>query len=250
MISDPAAERLLRWALACVWLATGILVLHPAYRSEGTDWLARLGLGPEWMLGACAGEVILAAILFARRTNPWLALLQGGAIVGFTIILAALSPRLLVHPLGVLSKNLPLLAAIATAWLLVGEGFSQRAQWILRIGMAAPWISEGLFPKLLFLQPMEIEIVSFWGFSATSAGVLIRLVGVAQLLSGVAALLLRGRPLAWLLGAQLVALALLPIVVTVPLPLAWVHPFGPLTKNVVLLAGTFVLFRRCTPTSS
>jgi hypothetical protein len=61
---------------------------------------------------------------------------------------------------------------------------------------------------------------------------------------------LRGRLLRWLVGAQLLALVLLPIMVTVPIPLMWVHPFGPLTKNVVIIAGTYVLWKRCSSTSS
>jgi hypothetical protein len=68
--------------------------------------------------------------------------------------------------------------------------------------------------------------------------------GACEVLSGVAALLLRGRPLRWLLGAQLAALVVLPALVGWLDPRLWVHPFGPLTKNVPILVGTAVLWCR------
>jgi uncharacterized protein YqjF (DUF2071 family) len=48
-------------------------------------------------------------------------------------------------------------------------------------------------------------------------------------------------------GLQLLALLVLPIVVGTLIPRLWVHPFGPLTKNVPLLVGTGVVFLRHTP---
>ncbi len=53
----PPSSRWFRWAVAVVWLATGILVLHPRYREIGLDYLHRYGL-PSWMMVAtCAREI-------------------------------------------------------------------------------------------------------------------------------------------------------------------------------------------------
>lgn len=249
-MTATAAERLLRASLAFVWLATGALVLHPAYRAEGAAWLARMGVGPWLMVATCVGEVVFAGVVLARRTSLALAVAQTAPIAAFTVILAALDPWLLAHPLGVLSKNLPLVAMAWTAWLLAREGWSARAERLLAAGTAVVWITEGLFPKVLFPQPLEVGIIAWWGVSEATARTMIRVTGALQVASGVLALTLRGRPLRALLGAQLLALLVLPVVVTVPLPLLWVHPFGPLTKNVVILAGTYVRWRRCSSTSS
>jgi hypothetical protein len=68
--------------------------------------------------------------------------------------------------------------------------------------------------------------------------------GVAQVLSGVLVLVLTGPALRALLGAQIAALVVLPVLVSIGEPLLWVHPFGPLTKNLPILAGTIVVWRR------
>ena len=74
---------------------------------------------------------------------------------------------------------------------------------------------------------------------------MIAALGVAQVLSAFAALTLRGRPLRWLLGAQAVALVMLPAMVGWLEPQWWVHPFGPLIKNLPIVVGTLIIWRRC-----
>jgi hypothetical protein len=237
-------NRWLRWSVAFVWLATGIGVLHPFYRHVGHAYLVPLGLGDGWMIATCVGEVLLAARVALGRATTWISALQALLILGFSAILAWTEPMLTVHPLGVLSKNVPLMAVIITAWLVEREGWSGRALWLLRGGIASLWIFEGLFPKILFQQPEELEIVTRSGIAADSADNVLRLVGIGELALGLAMLCLRGRSLKALLGIQLAALVVLPLMITLQEPRLWVHPFGPFTKNVPIIAGTIVIFRR------
>ena len=202
------------------------------------------------MVATCVGEVVLAVYLALRPMSLLLALLQTGAIVTFTIILGVLEPMLLVHYLGMLSKNLPLVGCIWVCWLLTKEGWTPRSTWLLRAAMAVVWITEGIFPKMLFLQTGEVEVVQAIGLSAQAAATLIWITGLCQALSGVAALVLRGTALRALLLAQLLALVFLPQLVTVVQPEMWVHPFGPLTKVVPIVVGTAILWRQCVCTSS
>ncbi len=246
--ADPALERLLRGSVAVVWLATGVLVVHPFYRAVGAQWLRRLGLGPSLMFATCAAEVALAALILARPTSFLVAAAQTSAVVVFTGLLTGLDPMLLAHPLGVLTKNLPLIAVVWTAYLAATEGFTRRAAWLLRGGMAAIWITEGLLPKILFQQPLELALVESWGLAPASR-VLVA-TGLAQIAGGVLALVLRGRALRLVLAAQLAALVVLPALVSIAMPSLWAHPFGPLTKNLPILVGTYVLLRRCDSTSS
>lgn len=236
---------MLEFSVAFVWLATGALVLHPYYRSVGHGWLSRLGVGDWAMYATCAAEVALAALLVARPFATSLTWLQVLAVATFTAVLAWLEPRLLVHPFGMLTKNLPLLSVVVAGWLLAREGWSGRATWVLRAGMAVVWLTEGLFPKILFQQSLELAVVENSGLVPFDASVFLRLMGAAQVLAGVAALLLRGRALGVLLWLQALALVVLPLLVSWQDPLLWVHPFGPMTKNVPILAGTLVLARRC-----
>jgi hypothetical protein len=59
-----------------------------------------------------------------------------------------------------------------------------------------------------------------------------------------ALLVLRGRPLRWLLMLHVVGLLTICGLVTNYEPLLWFHFAGPLTKNVPLIVGTLVLLRR------
>ena len=248
--SAEEAERALRLSVAFVWLATGVCVLHPHYRSVGAPYLAPLGFGPWLMFATCAGEVALALYLALKPMSWWLAGLQTGAVIFFTLVLGVIEPMLLVHYLGVLSKNVPLLAVLWASWLLARAGWSKRVEWLLRAGLAAVWLTEGIFPKLLFQQPGEVAVVMSLGLTPKAAGLLIAVAGALQALSGLGLVVLRGRGLELLLLAQAAALVVLPLLVTASQPLMWVHPFGPLTKTVPLLVATVVLWRRCRSSSS
>ena len=243
----PPAARWFRWAIAFVWLSTGILVLHPAYRAIGIDYLERLGL-PAWlMVAACAAEILLGFIVALRPASKWITGSQIALIVGFTCILAVCDPWLLASPFGVLTKNIPLMVLIIAAYLLEIHGWSRRTEWLLRTGMAVIWITEGLVPKILFQQSLELEVVGRVNPLPLDASSLLVILGVCQVLSGFAVLALRGRWLSILLGVQLIALVVLPILVSVALPVLLVHPFGPLSKNVPIFTGTLVIFLRNTP---
>lgn len=240
----PADARRLCWAVAFVWLATGVTVLDPFYRAVGHTYLARLGL-PDWvMLVTCAAEVLLGLRVALGPANTWITVLQVGMVLTFTVILGVLNPRLLVHPFGMLTKNIPLVAVFGTAWLVERGGWTPRALWLLRLGIGAVWLTEGIFPKILFQQPEELEMVARCAPAWLVPAAFLVAMGVCEAAAGVGVLLLRGRPLRWLLGLQLAALLVLPLVAGAFEPWLWVHPFEPLLKNVPIVAGTVALLRR------
>lgn len=235
----------LKVGVAFVWLATGILVVHPLYRSIGASYLGRLGV-PVWVMPAtCMLEIGLGLWVAFGRAGDFLTLLQISMVVTFTVILGLLEPKLLVSPFGMLTKNVPILACVAVAWWVEREGWSRRACLLLRVGMAFVWLSEGLLPKILFQQSEELVIAQHSGLAFGHPSALLMLIGVAQVASGIGALTLRGRLLRLLLGAQIAALVVLPVLVSWQVPWLWFHPFGPLIKNAPLLTGTAVALRRC-----
>jgi hypothetical protein len=235
----------LRVALAAVWLITALTVLHPSYRAVGALYLARLGLSPGWMYAADAGELGLGLWLLRGPMGARLAAAQIAAIVGFTLALASVEPMLLVSPFGYLTKNAALCVLLLACVGLEREGLTPRVHRLLQVGAALPWWTEGLGPKVLFQQAVELELVGRLGLDLVPASRVLVAIGAAQALSGVAALTLRGRSLAWLLTAQAVALVALPLVVGALEPTLWVHPFGPFSKNVPVLAATLILRHRC-----
>jgi hypothetical protein len=240
--------RLLRWSVACVWLLTGVMVLHPAYRAVGHAYLAHLGL-PDWvMVATCVFEVALGLRVALGPASTGVTALQVAMVVTFTAILGCLDPWLLVNPFGVLTKNLPLLAVLGTAWLVERRGWDRTAAWLLRFGIASIWLTEGLFPKILFQQHAELDMVARCGRLVPLPGpTFLVILGIAEAVSGVLVLVLRGRPLRCLLGLQLLALVVLPLLAGGFDPSLWVHPFMPLVKNVPIIAGTLVLIHHGDP---
>jgi hypothetical protein len=246
--SDGEALRDAAWlraSIAAVWIVTALTVLHPYYREVGGAYLARFGL-PWWiMIATDVAELILGAWVLLRPSSSLIAGLQIAMVASFTVLLAAIEPMLLASPFGVLSKNLPFCVVIAVAFLLESEGWTPRAERLLAFGMAAVWITEGLVPKILFQQEIELAMAPAVGLRFAPPWLLVGAVGALQLASGIAVLLLRGPARRWLLHAQAIALAFLPIVVGFLSPELWVHPFGPFSKNVPILVGTLILARRC-----
>ncbi len=235
----------MRIGVASVWIATGVLVVHPYYREVGAGFLTMLGL-PHWLqIPVCVAEVVLGIRVLTGPPTRWLTWLQVAMVMVFTSILALLDPWLMVHPFGMLTKNIPFLGLVVALHLAASEGWTPRAQWALRGGIACIWITEGLFPKVLFQQPMELAVVANSGLVPGDPSVFLVGMGAAQMLTGIGLFTLRGAPLRWLLSATALALVVLPVLVSWQEPLLWVHPFGPMTKNIPIFIGTVVAVRQC-----
>jgi uncharacterized membrane protein YphA (DoxX/SURF4 family) len=234
----------LRAGLAFIWLATGLGVLHPYYREVGTEALSRLGL-PSWpMVAACVLEVLLGLRVLLGRADTWLVPLQAALIVVFTVLLGVSQPALLADPFGVLTKNLPLLSMLATLWLLEREGWTPRALWILRVGMASIWFLDGLLPCLLVQSDELRRLLAGLNLPLGDPGRLLAVIGASQAVLAVLVLLLRGWPLRLLLLGQALGVLVITALVTRHNPLLWFHPFGPITKNVPIFLGTLIVLRR------
>ena len=113
----------LRWALAFVWIVSGITGLLEL-RSWAVLLVSRLGIGIGAALAVLAAACLLdlvIGVLLLRRWNPRsLAMLQAGAIVAYTAVATVLWPSLWGEPLGPLFKNVAILAAVL-AWAAVEE---------------------------------------------------------------------------------------------------------------------------------
>lgn len=114
---------LMRFALAFVWIWTGI-VSFGLYPTESSyDLLARVGipmsLAPLMLYGAATLDVLfgIATLAFPRRRLLYL--LQIALIAGYTLIITIKLPEFWLHPYGPLSKNLPMLIGIV--WLYALE---------------------------------------------------------------------------------------------------------------------------------
>ena len=107
---------LLRYAIAFVWIATGIVSLGIYPVEESYALLARVGL-----TGAAAALALYGAALLdlafgvgtlVMKRRKWLWRAQIALIAGYTVIISFFLPEYWAHPYGPLTKNLPMLAAL------------------------------------------------------------------------------------------------------------------------------------------
>jgi uncharacterized protein YbjT (DUF2867 family) len=112
----------LRLALAALWIWTAIVSfgLYPVQQSY--ELLARVGLhgalATVALFGAALLDLALGVLTLAAparwRPSVWLAQLL--LIAGYTVLITLFLPEYWLHPYGPISKNLPIMAAIALLW--------------------------------------------------------------------------------------------------------------------------------------
>jgi uncharacterized protein YbjT (DUF2867 family) len=114
----------LRAALALMWVWTALVSfgLYPVQDSYAL--LARVGLhgglATSALYGAALLDLVLGALSLAApaRWRRWVWLAQLALIGGYTVLITFCLPEYWLHPYGPISKNLPILAAIALLWAL------------------------------------------------------------------------------------------------------------------------------------
>lgn len=114
---------LLRFSIALVWLWTAAVSfgLYPVAAS--LDLLHRTGvpaaLAPVALYGAAALDLAfgILTLLLRGRARQWLWVAQALLIAGYTAIITVRLPEFWMHPFGPMSKNLPMLAALALLYL-------------------------------------------------------------------------------------------------------------------------------------
>lgn len=115
---------LLRWTLAALWLGSAIAGLFAI-----GEWAPLLASGlalstPQaaFVLALLCGlDLVVGLLLLARWRPPVLAAAQLLMVGSYTLVATLLWPGLWGHPLGVLLKNLPILAAILALGTLEEE---------------------------------------------------------------------------------------------------------------------------------
>lgn len=114
----------LRAGLAVMWIWTGMVSLGLYPVQDSLALLARVGLqGPlasVALYGAAALDIVLG-VLTIRAPARWRGAVwasQLALVSGYTVLISAFLPEYWLHPYGPISKNLPILMAIALLWAL------------------------------------------------------------------------------------------------------------------------------------
>ncbi|MDR0260766.1 MAG: DoxX-like family protein [Comamonas sp.] len=111
--------QLLRLSLVAVWLWTAAASLLQ-WQGESTALLAAGGItSPDiqaWLIGAGVALDLLLGLWLLWRPGRAAYAASFAAMLAMTLAATALLPSLWLHPLGPLSKNLPIAAALWLLW--------------------------------------------------------------------------------------------------------------------------------------
>jgi uncharacterized protein YbjT (DUF2867 family) len=115
-------------------------------------------------------------------------------------------------------------------------------RWLLptlRASVAAVWIVTGVLSLGLYPREESHALLARAGIAQSLAPLLLFGGAALDLAFGVATLVLRERRVLWI--AQIVTILLYTAIITLRLPEYWLHPFGPVLKNLPMLAAIGLL---------
>jgi uncharacterized protein YbjT (DUF2867 family) len=111
---------------------------------------------------------------------------------------------------------------------------------VLRLSIAAVWIATAIVSTFLYPAADSYALLARSGIPAHLRPPMLYGAALFDLLLGVGTLFLRRRRRLWLM--QLALIGFYTIVIALRLPEFLVHPYGPLTKNLPMLAAIWLLY--------
>lgn len=111
---------------------------------------------------------------------------------------------------------------------------------MLRVSIALVWIWTGIVSLGLYPTRESYELLARVGISDALAPLMLYGAAVLDLLIGLGTLLMKQRRWLWLL--QLAVILGYTVIISFKLPEFWLHPYGPLSKNLVMLAAIYLLY--------
>lgn len=123
------------------------------------------------------------------------------------------------------------------------ERLQARLDWllpILRLSIALVWIITAIVSYGLYPQEASYELLARTGIPDALRPLMLYGAATFDLLLGIGILVLRRRRWLWL--AQIALIGVYTVVIAFRLPQFLLHPYGPLTKNLPMLAAIWLLY--------
>ncbi len=111
---------------------------------------------------------------------------------------------------------------------------------VLRYAIAFVWIATAIVSAFFYPASLSYELLERTGVPAAYGPLMLYGASAFDLLLGLGILLLAHRRSLWL--AQLALIGFYTVVIAIKLPEFLVHPYGPLTKNLPMLAAIWLLY--------
>ena len=204
-----------------------------------TQLRAALGIGGRaWVLPFPAGVFMALARVAGRVPGSFLdtdtasMLLRGNAgdVRAFTQLLGR-APRGVDAFLPVAQREPARVSAVVGLWAPV-----------LRVALAALWIWTGVVSFGLYPLDESLALLARVGLHGGVARLALYGAAGFDLLLGVLTLVLPAPHRRWLWPAQLLLIAGYTALISLFLPEYWLHPYGPIIKNIPILAGIALLW--------
>jgi uncharacterized protein YbjT (DUF2867 family) len=112
---------------------------------------------------------------------------------------------------------------------------------LLRLSIAAVWIVTGIVSLNIFPAEASYALLQRAGVPRGLAPFFLYSAAILDLVLGIATLVLRRRRALWL--AQIALMLGYTAIISIRLPEYWIHPYGPILKNLPMLAALVLLYR-------
>ena len=113
---------------------------------------------------------------------------------------------------------------------------------LLRLTLALVWLWTGVVSLWVYPAQESYALLVRTGAVGGAATFLLYAAGALDLVLGVLTLTLSRPRRAWLWLAQFALIAVYTLIISLRLPEFWAHPYGPILKNLPMLAAIFVLW--------
>lgn len=188
---------------------------------------------PRW--AARIGALLAGRIPGSALDGETLAMLERGSTADGLAFAATLgrAPRSVVPIVG--------RGAGGDAWRQALAAWAREpwAAGLMRLSLAFVWIVTGLLSLGLYPVEASLSLLAQTGLAGPVAKIALYVAAALDLLVGASLLVARRRT--WVWRAQLALIAGYSAIIAVALPEFLLHPFGPVLKNVALLAMIVVL---------
>jgi uncharacterized protein YbjT (DUF2867 family) len=111
---------------------------------------------------------------------------------------------------------------------------------LLRYSIAAVWIWTGIVSAGLYPREESLLLLERTGVPTVLGPLMLYGAAGLDFAFGLATLFLPRRRLLWL--AQIALILLYTVIITIKLPDFWLHPYGPILKNLPMLAALYLLY--------
>jgi uncharacterized protein YbjT (DUF2867 family) len=194
-----------------------------------------LGLGAAHFVRVPMALVRLAAAAGERVPGVLLDRESLGMLLRGNVASAARMTAVLGRPPRAVEAFVPAAAARA----LAGEA---RLAWllpILRATIAIVWIATAIVSFGVYPVAESYALLARVGLTGTAAAIALYGAAAIDLAFGIGILVVRDRR--WLWRAQMILIAGYSVIIAIFLPEQWLHPYGPMLKNLPMLAAILLL---------